>query len=152
MARQAQIIESAIVEHAPKTPKKGTDLSLNAKQEAMHWLSRSPEKAASIQLSSSLIFSTVLFIAALSSSLSAFSQLFLPIEVSSKIRSKLLPRGPSPSSLPTADADEITLICFSGNIVPPILIAIFSAPPFTVIRLCRFSGIILFKGYFPPLT
>ena len=78
MSRDASDSDSVIVEHAPYSPKYGTELSFIAKAELTHWFRRSPEKTASSAVGEipplRQAVSKVCFIMRLS----AFSQLLSP--------------------------------------------------------------------------
>ena len=105
---QALEIEARKAESARKkaeaAQKKSEAEARKAKEEAVICLSRSPLKAI---LTSSL-FLPAIFMASRAASfkkaLSASSQLSLPKQGSSTIRSIRLPRGPSPSFLPAVQA------------------------------------------------
>ena len=97
----ARLRDSAMVEQAPYSPKKGTPALRAAYPALMHWLSRSPAKRKSSTDVVCLAFSKAAASARFCISTSAFSQLRSPKEASGEITSKLSFSGPSPSFGPT---------------------------------------------------
>ena len=111
---------SAMVEQAPYCPRKGIPKERRPKVEEMHWFSRSPASKKSMPPEGSPLFPSASSSAFFCSMASAFSQLSCPRELSEKVWSKQLPRGPSASFFPPTAAQQQRAAVSSERVFSPI--------------------------------